>query len=582
MDMDIFQMSLSASVLIVAVVIIRALTLHKLPKKTFLVLWGVVICRLLIPFSISSRFSFYTGIDMAKHMFAKRAAALSSAGIPGVLANGNMPGTGEPIIGVVASATISPIEIVWLAGMCACALFFIVAYIKCHREFKMSLPVENDIVTRWLREHPLRRPVKIRQSDRIKAPLTYGILQPVVLLPKNTDWTDEARLKVILTHELVHIRRFDTLTKLVLTAAVCVHWFNPLVWVMYVLANRDIELSCDETVVRTFGETIKSAYALTLIGLEEKKSRLTPLVNNFSKNAIEERIVSIMKIKKTSLMGIFLAFALVISTVAVFATNAVASAANEEPVEAFESNALLSDEENVKQEQERKEEIAKQYSVYSKYGLTYNQEKDRFFYNGQLVRYFADKLDENGTYNSFSYTDGDIDLRGVRNAKYELIGIEPVSQEEYDQRTAKIQASKDFTGIQENGGAVSTDTNFAAIEAGEPNKNTSGVTGAAQENLDGNNLTTGSIAGEAGDPNYVDNSLSAYTKQGVYYDKEAKVWMYKDKPIHCLYDEGYTTFVDYSSLALKNGLSLKVVRTTNGSIERLAEMTEAEVNALFN
>lgn len=333
--MDIFQMSLSASVLIVAVVIIRALTLHKLPKKTFLVLWGVVICRLFLPFSISSRFSFYTGIDMVKRMFAERAAVLSPAGIPRIPDMANMPSTGEPI-GVVASATISPIEIVWLVGMCACALFFIMAYIKCRKEFKTSLPVENDVVTSWLRKHPLRRPVQIRQSDRIKAPLTYGVFHPVILLPKKTDWTDEMRLNVILTHELVHIRRFDTLIKLVLTAAVCVHWFNPLVWVMYVLANRDIELSCDETVVRTFGETIKSAYALTLIGLEEKKSHLTPLVNNFSKNAIEERIVSIMKIKKTSLVGIVLAMVLVVGTTTAFATSAAdtdAAAKNDMPIE---------------------------------------------------------------------------------------------------------------------------------------------------------------------------------------------------------------------------------------------------------
>jgi beta-lactamase regulating signal transducer with metallopeptidase domain len=323
--MDIFQMSLSASVMIIAVVMIRALTLHKLLKKTFLVLWGVAVCRLLIPFSISSRFSFYTGIDMVKRIFAKGAALSSPAGMTAIPDMANTPGMGEAM-GIGASAVfVSPLEIVWLAGMCACALFFTVAYIKCRREFRMSLPVENDFTTLWLCEHSLRRPVQIRQSDRIKAPLTYGVFRPVILLPKKTDWTDETKLCYILTHELTHIRRFDMLTKLVLTAAVCVHWFNPFVWVMYVLANRDLELSCDETVVRTFGETVKSAYALTLIGLEEKKSRITPLMNNFSKNAIEERIVSIMKLKKTSLAGICFAFVLVVGTVTVFATNAAAA-----------------------------------------------------------------------------------------------------------------------------------------------------------------------------------------------------------------------------------------------------------------
>jgi beta-lactamase regulating signal transducer with metallopeptidase domain len=568
----------------VAVVIIRALTLHRLPKKTFLVLWGVAVYRLLIPFSVSSRFSFYTGIDTVKRIFAKGAALSSPAGMTGVPDMANMPGVGEAVGAGASIITISPLEIVRLIGMCACALFFTVAYIWCRREFRMSLPVENDFAAAWLSEHPLRRSVQIRQSDRIMAPLTYGIFRPVILLPKKTDWTGETKLCYILTHELAHIRRFDTLTKLVLTATVCAHWFNPFAWVMYVLANRDLELSCDETVVRTFGETVKSAYALTLIGLEEKKSRITPLMNNFSKNVIEERIVSIMKIRKTSRMGMFLALALVIGTVTVFATNAAASAADKEPPGAFESNILPTEEETAKQEQERKEEIAGQYSVYSKYGLTYDQEKDRFFYDGRLVRFFADKLDESGSYNSFSYTDGDIDLRGVRNAKYELTGIEPVSQEEYDRRTAKIRASsKNLPDIQENAGAASADTDSVAVEAGSPNKNTSGVTGAVQENAEENGFTGGgSAASEAGDPDSVDNSLNAYINHGVSYDAEAKVWMYQDKPIHCLYDEGYTTFADYGSLALKNGLSLKVVRNTDGSIERLTEMTEAEVDALFN
>lgn len=105
-------------------------------------------------------------------------------------------------------------------------------------------------------------------------------------------------LSLCLEHEFVHIKRLDGLTKLILIAALCLHWFNPLVWVMVVLANRDLELSCDEAVVRLFGEQVKSAYARTLIHMEEIKSGCLPLCSNFSKNAIEERITAIMKIKK--------------------------------------------------------------------------------------------------------------------------------------------------------------------------------------------------------------------------------------------------------------------------------------------
>ncbi|WP_025026445.1 M56 family metallopeptidase [Caldalkalibacillus mannanilyticus] len=327
--MSIVQMSLSASVLIVAIVLIRSFTLHKLPKKTFLFLWGVVILRLLVPFSIPSQFSFYTGIDMINHIFipeSSSARMTSTQNVAGILS------TAEPIeIGTVA-VSISPIEIVWFAGLCACVLFFTVAYIYYYREFRMSLPVENDFAVRWLREHPLRRSIQIRQSDRIITPLTYGVFHPVILFPKKTDWTEETKLQYVLTHELVHIRRFDTLTKLVLIAAVCVHWFNPFVWLMYVLVNRDIELCCDETVMRKLGETKKTAYALTLIELEEKKRYFIPLISGFSRNALEERIVSIMKMKKSTSLVTVLAIILVALVATACATTATTTPSTQDSI----------------------------------------------------------------------------------------------------------------------------------------------------------------------------------------------------------------------------------------------------------
>ncbi len=348
---------------------------------------------------------------------------------------------------------------------------------------------------------------------------------------------------------------------------------------MYVLANRDIELSCDETVVRTFGETVKSAYAMPLIGLEEKRSRLTPLVSNFSKNSIEERIVSIMKIKKTSVAAVLFAVALVIGTAAVFATDTV-SAAGKDSDAAFESNVPISAEDMEKQKQERREDILKRYSVYSKYGLVYNQEKDRFFYNGQLIRFFADKLDESGSYNSFSYTDGDIDLRSVRNERNELTGIEPVSREEYDHRTAKIQASSKNTSLmQEGDGDSSADVDSTSVEADGEN---TGAIYVTQENGDDNRDHSVTDAIESGDQNYTDSSLNVYMEYGIFYDKVKEVWMYQDKPIHLFYDDGYIMLADNSDAAFKDGLSLKVIRNVDGDIEGFAEMTETEVDELFN
>ncbi len=316
--MLLLKMSFSTSVLILAIVIIRVLLLHMLPKKTFLVLWGIALCRLLIPFAIPSQFSIYSVLDLLKNRFNE--ADLPLVGIPITSPN-------TPITETISSQTglmyenISPVLVIWLIGLTGCTLFFLVTHLRCRVEYKAALPVDNEFVMRWQKKHSLWRRVQIRQSDRITAPLTYGIFRPIILLPKQTDWTDETQLCYILTHEFVHIQRFDTLIKLVMATALCVHWFNPFVWLMYVLANRDIELSCDEAVVRTFGENIKSAYALTLIGLEEKKNRFMPFVNNFSKNAIEERIVSIMRIKKGSAFCIVSAIILVIGIIVVFATT---------------------------------------------------------------------------------------------------------------------------------------------------------------------------------------------------------------------------------------------------------------------
>ena len=97
--------------------------------------------------------------------------------------------------------------------------------------------------------------------------LTYGVFHPVILMPKQTDWKNINQLRYIFSHEYVHIYRFDTIAKLIATYALCIHWFNPLVWVMYILFNRDIELACDESVIRQFGDKSKSAYSLMLISI---------------------------------------------------------------------------------------------------------------------------------------------------------------------------------------------------------------------------------------------------------------------------------------------------------------------------
>jgi YD repeat-containing protein len=332
-------MSFAGAVMILAITVIRAVTINRLPKKTFLALWGITLVRLLIPFSMPSVFSVYSLFGRSSQQMTTAANNTAAALVPSV-PTGQITATTEAVNKTTAS--ISVWAAIWVVGVLACALFFAFTYWKCLREFQTSLPVENDFTKGWLAEHSLKRPVSIRQSDRISAPLTFGIFHPVILMPKATDWTDETALQYILAHEYVHIRRFDTVSKLALTAAVCVHWFNPLVWVMYVLANRDLELSCDESVIRQLGENTKSAYARTLIRMEETKSGLRPLCNNFSKNAIEERIVAIMKMKKTSWAAMLVAAILVVGVGTAFATSAQATSnTGDENVESLIADEII-------------------------------------------------------------------------------------------------------------------------------------------------------------------------------------------------------------------------------------------------
>ena len=318
--MKLLQMSLAGGVMILVITVIRALAIERLPKKTFLALWAAALARLLAPVSLPSALSIYS-------LLARRAPA--AAEWTAVPALPDLPVAAETAAAAAAQQTASapaahaPVwTIVWAVGVAVCAVVFAVAYGRCCREFRASFPVENDVIRRWLQSHPLRRTIAIRQSGRISSPLTFGILRPVILMPKKTDWTDETALRYVLEHEFVHIQRFDVLSKLLLIAAVCVHWFNPLVWVMYVLANRDLELSCDETVLRRFGGDVRAAYARVLIRMEAARGGFAPLCNHFGKNAIEERITAIMKTKRITIVSLGLAALLVAGTVTVFATSA--------------------------------------------------------------------------------------------------------------------------------------------------------------------------------------------------------------------------------------------------------------------
>lgn len=314
---SLWEMSAAGAVLILSTILIRSLAAKRLPRETFLALRGLALARLLIPVAVPSPLSIQN-LAVAPTEAAGTLPALPSVPLA-------PSGGARPAASVVSQAI--PWTVVWVAGMAVCALCFAVVYIRCRREFAASLPVTEPPADRFLTEHPLRRRVSIRQSDQIGSPLTYGIFHPVILLPKSTDWSDERAMECVLTHELIHIRRLDAIWKLLLTAAVCLHWFTPLVWAMYLLGNRDLELSCDRQVLRRLGPDARRTYALAFITFEEHRSRPMPFCSGFGSDITEERILSIMKYKKASLLSLVLALLVVAGAASLFATSAQAKGA---------------------------------------------------------------------------------------------------------------------------------------------------------------------------------------------------------------------------------------------------------------
>lgn len=317
--MSLFQMSVAGGVLILFIVVIRALAIHRLPKTTFLALWMIAALRLLLPFSIPLPFNIHIGLDV----FSDVVQELPSGNIASTLPGDSPPsydiGTAVPS---PVTERISIFVMLWLVGALLLVLYFSISYLRSMRKFRMSIPDNTPYIQNWLTAHQISRPLVVRSSDLISSPLTYGILHPVILLPKKLDRNDQVALKYVLTHEYVHIRRFDAITKILFAAVLCIHWFNPFVWVMYVLANRDMELSCDAWVIRMMGAKNRSSYALMLIKMEERRNGMSALCSHFGKNAITEKIEAIMKFKKTSTIACALALVVVVGATTAFAASA--------------------------------------------------------------------------------------------------------------------------------------------------------------------------------------------------------------------------------------------------------------------
>ena len=332
--MTIIEMTVTGALMILGVIVLRAVTVSKLPKRAFIIMWEIALLRLILPISvpvkilpavqtvtvIDSPSSYDIVAEPVRNDFVlvipEEVREFIPSSAPAPVSVQTPPAANTP------SFTVTP-QMIWIAGAVVLAVFFAISYLRSIRRFRSAKQCDSDFIRGWLLEHPIWRPLSVKVSRAVSSPLTYGFLNPVILLPPEYENAGEQSLGFVLEHEYAHIRHFDALKKLVCAAALCVHWFNPLMWVLYLLYNRDMELWCDESVIKKFGAKSRAQYARLLISIEESRSTGVPLLSHFGRSTTEERIVSIMKFKKATFITICTAALLVAVTTAAIITTSI-------------------------------------------------------------------------------------------------------------------------------------------------------------------------------------------------------------------------------------------------------------------
>ena len=381
MNMPFFLMAFYGSIMIVVVLLLRALLKNKLPKFVFPMLWGVVLLRLLVPFSLSSPLSlpvpaWLSGFSLAQ--FEETAIGEDTAVAEDMVqlqpgAAGQWKGQGAPsttapeVAGMVshptarenqdgtspenisqtvaeevvygAAAESSSFEVIdvgpwfsvktmrkalpalYLLGLAVVAGILAWQKITYSKRLKSGLLMEhNETVNGLLRDMGMGH-VLVFSSDEIASPLVCGLISPRIYLPTRMDFGNAVLLRHVLAHEAMHIRRRDNWMKAVMLAAILLYWYNPLVWLMAKCLASDLEAACDAAVLSRCGEDERKGYAYSLLAMAVSASRSSLLYSAFSKTEVERRVKGILAFKKASVFVLLVSILLLAGSTVAFATS---------------------------------------------------------------------------------------------------------------------------------------------------------------------------------------------------------------------------------------------------------------------
>ena len=304
--LKIINMSISASWLVLAVLILR-FVLKKAPKWINVLLWGIVAIRLICPFSFESQLSLIPSAETIPLNIGMDSTPTINSGISAInnavnpiISQSNTPMAGASINPL--QITIGIYEYIWIFGMIALALYTAISYWRLHRKVDTAVRYKDNIF----------------QSENVSSPFVFGIIKPRIYLPFKMNGQD---LEHVVAHEQAHIRRKDHWWKPLGFLLLTIHWFNPLMWMAYVLLCRDIELACDEKVIKELGNEQRGDYTQALVACSVNRRMIAACPLTFGEVGVKERVKSVMNYKKPALWVIIIAVIVCVGVAVCFLTN---------------------------------------------------------------------------------------------------------------------------------------------------------------------------------------------------------------------------------------------------------------------
>lgn len=305
--LKLLNLSISASWLVLAVLVLRLIS-KRSPKWVNVLLWGIVALRLVLPFSIESALSLIPSAETVSPAAVQFDPAPTITSGVSVIDNAVNPSLSEHFA-AVPTASVNPLYVwteiagwVWLIGLGAMLLYALVSYLRLRRRVSVSLPIQNHIYL----------------CDAISSPFILGVVKPRIYLPSGLD---EVQRQNVLAHEQAHLARRDHWWKPLGFALLAVYWFNPVLWLAYALLCRDIELACDERVIRTMDESAVKTYSTVLLACSMPRKAVITCPLAFGEVGVKERVKNALHYKKPAFWVVAASVAVCVVVAVCFLTN---------------------------------------------------------------------------------------------------------------------------------------------------------------------------------------------------------------------------------------------------------------------